>query len=95
MRHYISYDYREKQEEAKTMSPGIGHEQPCAEQPLLLSARGFEFWRRFFPRNVREVFEKAFQPEQMGQFSKLLARLLRSLEPQAKSTAFARPEIVG
>jgi DNA-binding MarR family transcriptional regulator len=50
---------------------------------IQLSAKGVEFWREFFPdvgRSAREVFEKAFRPEQMKQFSKLLALLLRSLQ---------------
>jgi MarR family transcriptional regulator, 2-MHQ and catechol-resistance regulon repressor len=51
---------------------------------IQLSSKGIEFWHRFFPevaRSARQVFEKAFRPEQMKQFSKLLALLLRSLEP--------------
>ena len=50
---------------------------------IQLSAKGLEFWRRFFPevaRSAREVFERAFRPEQMKQFSNLLALLLHSLE---------------
>ena len=50
---------------------------------IQLTAKGVEFWRRFYPevgRSERGVLEKAFRPEQMKQFSKLLALLLRSLE---------------
>jgi DNA-binding MarR family transcriptional regulator len=57
---------------------------------IQLSAKGVEFWRRFFPeaaRSARDVFEKAFRPEQMKQFSKLLALLLRSLEADSAKTS--------
>jgi DNA-binding MarR family transcriptional regulator len=50
---------------------------------IQLTAKGKEFWRRFYPevaRSAREVLEKAFRSEQMKQFSNLLALLLRSLE---------------
>jgi DNA-binding MarR family transcriptional regulator len=50
---------------------------------IQLSAKGVEFWRKFCPeaaRSARELFEKAFRPEQMRQFSKLLDLLVRSLE---------------
>jgi MarR family transcriptional regulator, 2-MHQ and catechol-resistance regulon repressor len=48
-----------------------------------LTAKGVEFFRKFYPENVRgkrALFEKAFSPEQMKEFSKLLDLLLRSLE---------------
>ena len=56
---------------------------------IQLSTKGIQFWRRFSPevaRGAREVFEKAFRPEQMKQFSKLLALLLRSLEADSTRT---------
>jgi MarR family transcriptional regulator, 2-MHQ and catechol-resistance regulon repressor len=48
-----------------------------------LTARGVEFFRKFYPelvRGRRVLFEKAFNPEQMKEFSKLLGLLVRSLE---------------
>jgi MarR family transcriptional regulator, 2-MHQ and catechol-resistance regulon repressor len=48
-----------------------------------LSAKGIEFFRKFYPelvRNNRVIFEKAFRPEQMKEFGKLLGLLVRSLE---------------
>jgi MarR family 2-MHQ and catechol resistance regulon transcriptional repressor len=56
---------------------------------IQLSAKGVEFWRRFYPeiaRSARRVLEKAFQPEQMKQFSNLLDLLLRSLEADSAKT---------
>jgi MarR family transcriptional regulator, 2-MHQ and catechol-resistance regulon repressor len=56
---------------------------------IQLSAKGLQFWRRFSPevaRGAREVFQKAFRPEQMKQFSKLLALLLQSLEADSTKT---------
>jgi DNA-binding MarR family transcriptional regulator len=57
---------------------------------IQLTAKGVEFWRRFFPEvtsSARELYEKAFRPEQMKQFSKLLALLLRSLEADNTRTS--------
>jgi MarR family transcriptional regulator, 2-MHQ and catechol-resistance regulon repressor len=48
-----------------------------------LSTKGVELCRKFLPeiaRGAREIFEKAFRPQQMKQFKNLLALLLRSLE---------------
>src|SRR5271170_360190 len=48
-----------------------------------LSAKGIEFFRKFYPelaRNNRTLFEKAFRPEQLKEFSRLLNVLIRSLE---------------
>jgi MarR family 2-MHQ and catechol resistance regulon transcriptional repressor len=56
---------------------------------IQLTAKGTEFWRRFFPevaRSAREVLEKAFRPEQMKQFSNLLALLLRSLTGEQRKS---------
>jgi MarR family transcriptional regulator, 2-MHQ and catechol-resistance regulon repressor len=50
-----------------------------------LTAKGVEFFRKFYPelvRGRRALFEKAFQPEQMKEFSRLLDLLLRSLEAE-------------
>jgi MarR family transcriptional regulator, 2-MHQ and catechol-resistance regulon repressor len=50
---------------------------------IQLSAKGIELCREFLPetwRGNREIFERAFRPQQMKQFSKLLMLLLRSLE---------------
>jgi MarR family transcriptional regulator, 2-MHQ and catechol-resistance regulon repressor len=62
---------------------------------IQLSAKGVEFWRKFFPeaaRNAREVFEKAFRPEQMRQFSKLLDLLVRSLEADSAKASIRASE---
>jgi MarR family transcriptional regulator, 2-MHQ and catechol-resistance regulon repressor len=48
-----------------------------------LSAKGIEFFRKFYPElahNNRALFEKAFRPDQLKEFSKLLNMLIRSLE---------------
>jgi MarR family transcriptional regulator, 2-MHQ and catechol-resistance regulon repressor len=50
-----------------------------------LSAKGTEFFRKFYPeltRSNRALFEKAFRPDQLKEFSKLLNLLIRSLEPE-------------
>jgi MarR family 2-MHQ and catechol resistance regulon transcriptional repressor len=50
---------------------------------IQLSAKGIELCRELLPeawRGNREIFEKAFRPQQMKQFSRLLMLLLRSLE---------------
>lgn len=50
-----------------------------------LSAKGVEFFRKFYPElahNTRALFEKAFRPEQLREFSKLLNLLIRSLEAE-------------
>jgi DNA-binding MarR family transcriptional regulator len=62
---------------------------------IQLSAKGVEFWLKVFPevaRSAREVFEKAFRPEQMKQFSKLLALLVRSLEADSANTSIRASE---
>jgi hypothetical protein len=66
MGHYIPYDYRWKQDEAKTMLPGIGHEQPCAEQLMLLSARGFEFGAGSFRPTPGRYSRKRFNLNRWG-----------------------------
>lgn len=48
-----------------------------------LSAKGVELYRKFYPelaRANRYLLERAFKPEQMKEFSKLLELLNRSLE---------------
>ena len=48
-----------------------------------LSTKGIEFFRKFYPElahNNRALFEKAFRPDQLKEFSKLLNVLIRSLE---------------
>jgi len=50
-----------------------------------LSAKGGEFFRKFYPeliRNNRALFEKAFRPDQLKELSKLLNLLIRSLEAE-------------
>jgi MarR family transcriptional regulator, 2-MHQ and catechol-resistance regulon repressor len=57
-----------------------------------LSVKGVEFVRRFFPRSARGTFEKAFRVEQMREFSKLLARFLRSLEADSAKRSICASE---
>jgi MarR family transcriptional regulator, 2-MHQ and catechol-resistance regulon repressor len=48
-----------------------------------LTAKGVEFFRKFYPelvRRKRAFFEKAFRPDQMKEFGKLLDLLLGTLE---------------
>jgi len=50
-----------------------------------LSAKGIELLRRLLPelaQSSRVLFEKAFVPEQMKEFAKLIEILVRSLETQ-------------
>ena len=50
-----------------------------------LSAKGIEFFRKFYPemaRSNREIFEKAFRPEQMKKFGELIALLVECLETE-------------
>jgi MarR family transcriptional regulator, 2-MHQ and catechol-resistance regulon repressor len=50
-----------------------------------LSAKGIEFFRKFYPElahNNGALFEKAFRPDQLKEFSKLLNLLIRSLEAE-------------
>ncbi len=50
-----------------------------------LSARGAELFRKLYPelvRGNRSLLEKALRPDQMKEFSKLLALLIRNLETQ-------------
>jgi MarR family transcriptional regulator, 2-MHQ and catechol-resistance regulon repressor len=50
-----------------------------------LSGKGVELFRKLYPEVVRinrSLFEKAFSPDQMKQFSKLIEVLIRSLETQ-------------
>jgi DNA-binding MarR family transcriptional regulator len=50
-----------------------------------LTTKGVEFFRKFFPemvRGKRTLFEKAFSPEQMKEFNKLLGLLLRCLDEE-------------
>jgi MarR family transcriptional regulator, 2-MHQ and catechol-resistance regulon repressor len=62
---------------------------------IQLSAKGVDFWRRFNPEvacSAREVLEKAFRPEQVKQFSTLLALLIRSLEVDSAKTSIRTSE---
>jgi MarR family transcriptional regulator, 2-MHQ and catechol-resistance regulon repressor len=50
-----------------------------------LSAKGIEFFRKLYPElahSNRTLFEEAFRPDQLKEFSKLLSLLVRSLEPE-------------
>jgi MarR family 2-MHQ and catechol resistance regulon transcriptional repressor len=51
-----------------------------------LSAKGVELFRKLYPEVVRcnrSLFEKAFRPDQMKEFTKLLALLIRNLDMQS------------
>jgi MarR family 2-MHQ and catechol resistance regulon transcriptional repressor len=51
-----------------------------------LSAKGVELFRKLYPelvRSTRSLFEKAMRPDQMKEFSKLLALLIRNLETRS------------
>jgi MarR family 2-MHQ and catechol resistance regulon transcriptional repressor len=51
-----------------------------------LSAKGVELFRKLYPelvRGNRSLLEKAFRPDQMKEFSQLLALLIRNLETQS------------
>jgi MarR family transcriptional regulator, 2-MHQ and catechol-resistance regulon repressor len=50
-----------------------------------LTTKGVDFFRKFYPeqlRGKRTLFEKAFSPEQMKEFNKLLGLLLRCLDEE-------------
>jgi DNA-binding MarR family transcriptional regulator len=62
---------------------------------IQLSAKGVEFWRKFLPQvahSARELFEQAFRPEQMRQFSKLLDLLVRSVEADSATASIRASE---
>ena len=52
---------------------------------IRLSAKGVELFRKLYPELtlfIRSLFEKAFRPDQMKEFGRLLELLIRSLETQ-------------
>jgi MarR family 2-MHQ and catechol resistance regulon transcriptional repressor len=73
----------------KLEARGLVRRMPCRDDRrsilVRLTAKGVEFFRKFFPelvRGKRALFEKAFRPDQMKEFSKLLELLLRCLEAE-------------
>ncbi len=73
----------------KLEARGLVRRTPSREDrrsiPVRLTPKGVEFFRRFYPENVRSkrmIFDKAFRPEQMKEFSKLLGLLLRCLDEE-------------
>jgi DNA-binding MarR family transcriptional regulator len=71
----------------KLEARGLLRRTPCRADRrsilVRLTAKGVEFFRKFYPelvRSKRALFEKAFRPDQMKEFGKLLDLLLRSLE---------------
>ena len=62
---------------------------------IQLTANGVDLCHGLFTRLARddeEVFARALKPEQIKQFSKLLALLLRSLEADSTATRTGAPE---
>lgn len=73
----------------KLEARGLVRRMPCRDDRrsilVRLTARGVEFFRKFYPelvRGKRALFEKAFRPDQVKEFNKLLELLLRSLEAE-------------
>jgi MarR family transcriptional regulator, 2-MHQ and catechol-resistance regulon repressor len=71
----------------KLEARGLLRRMPCRDDrrsiPVRLTPKGVEFFRKFYPelvRGKRTLLEKAFRPDQIKEFSKLLGLLLRSLE---------------
>ncbi len=68
---------------------GLVKRMPCRDDRrstlVRLTSKGVEFFRRFYPETVRGkrvLFERAFRPDQMKEFGKLLGLLLRALEQE-------------
>jgi|SRR5580658_3609856 MarR family 2-MHQ and catechol resistance regulon transcriptional repressor len=68
---------------------GLVKRMPCRDDRrsilVRLTPKGVEFFRKFYPESVRgkrSLLEKAFRPDQMKEFNKLLDLLLRSLEQE-------------
>ena len=81
--------------EARALVKRVPSREDRRSISIQLTAKGVEFWRRFSPEvasSARELFEKAFRPEQMKQFSKLLALLLRTLEADSTRTSIRASE---
>lgn len=60
---------------------------------IQLTAKGVDLCRRLIPeaaRSSRETFENAFRTDEMKEFSKLLARLINSLEVENRKSANVR-----
>jgi MarR family transcriptional regulator, 2-MHQ and catechol-resistance regulon repressor len=73
----------------KLEARGLVKRMPCRDDRrsilVRLTPKGVELFRKFYPelvRGKRALFEKAFRPEQMKEFGKLLNLLLRSLETE-------------
>lgn len=62
---------------------------------IQLTEKGLDLSRGLFTKLARDdedIFARAFKPEQIKQFSKLLALLLRSLEADSTATRTGAPE---
>jgi DNA-binding MarR family transcriptional regulator len=81
--------------EARSLVKRVPSREDRRSISIQLTAKGVEFWCRFSPEvasSARELFEKAFRPERMKQFSKLLALLLRSLEADSTTPSIRASE---
>jgi MarR family transcriptional regulator, 2-MHQ and catechol-resistance regulon repressor len=69
--------------EARGLTKRIQSRDDRRSVNVRLSAKGVELYRKFYPElahSNRYLFERAFKPEQMKEFSKLLEILIHSLE---------------
>lgn len=72
--------------EAKGLVKRVHSQQDRRSVLVRMTAKGIEFFRRVFPEAAhrnRVLFEKAFTPIQMKEFSELLGRLIRTLEAES------------
>jgi DNA-binding MarR family transcriptional regulator len=75
--------------EARGLARRLTSREDRRSRPVQLSAKGVELCRELIPRaarNSRETFQKAFRPQQVKHFSKLLGLLVRSLEADSEKT---------
>jgi DNA-binding MarR family transcriptional regulator len=69
--------------EAKGLVKRVHSRQDRRSVLVQMTAKGIEFFRKVFPeagRRNHALFQKAFTPDEMKQFSELLGRLIRTLE---------------
>jgi MarR family 2-MHQ and catechol resistance regulon transcriptional repressor len=72
--------------EARALVKRIPSRDDRRSVQVRLSAKGVELFRKLYPELVRgnkSLLEKAFKPDQMKEFSRLLALLIRNLETQS------------
>ena len=73
--------------EARSLIKRIPSRNDRRSMLVRLSAKGVELYRKFYPelaRSNRYLLERAFNPEQMKEFSNLLDLLNRSLETRER-----------